>query len=156
MAVSVLLQYDNTMKVHCLTQFSERDIHRFWSYVGLPDSNGCMNWLGSRFKDKRGKPRYGCFSTANHPALAHRVAYVLANGEIPDDLTIDHICENLACEAPDHLQLLTNTQNALKGTCEDETGERCVKGHNDWSIRARQRVCRECYREYRLTWRRNG
>lgn len=128
-------------------------MRRFWKFATLPDANGCMNWTGARFRDKRGRPRYGMFSMPGHaPAGAHRVAYVLANGYIPGDMTVDHICENLRCVAPDHLQLLTAVQNALRGTTTDETGERCVKGHNDWSIRSRQRVCKACYREYKRSW----
>lgn len=151
----VIVRYAGLMRVYNADQFSERDLRRFWSYVSLPDANGCMNWTGGRFKGRGGRLRYGCFGmpkACGGPAGAHRVSYVLANGSIPGDLTVDHICENLACVAPGHLRLLTQVQNALRGMTADESGERCAKGHNDWSIRSRQRVCRECYREYVKIW----
>src|SRR5579859_4111653 len=116
------------MRVHDAAQFTEADVRRFWGYVALPNDNGCMIWRGARFKGKNGRLRYGCFGMPARfrgPASAHRVSYVLANGNIPGDLTVDHLCENTACVAPDHLRLLTMKANAVRGTCEDETGIRC-------------------------------
>lgn len=72
---------------------------RFWSKVdrsGGPDA--CWPWIASR--QPRGAGQVGVGSTA---MLAHRVAYLLARGELPDALMISHACGVLACVNPAHL-----------------------------------------------------
>jgi hypothetical protein len=49
------------------------------------------------------------------PDLAHRVAYRLTVGEIPDGLTVDHLCRNRMCVNPDHMELVTLAENGRRG-----------------------------------------
>jgi len=53
-------------------------------------------------KERRGKAQIW---------LAHRAAWTFHNGPIPDGMVIDHKCFNHACVNPEHLRLLTRTQN---------------------------------------------
>jgi hypothetical protein len=77
---------------------------RFWEKVRRTGA-GCWPWTGAM------RPNgYGSISVMGSPkrwAAAHRVAYVMARGPIPDGLTINHLCRNKACVNPAHLDLVT-------------------------------------------------
>jgi len=66
----------------------------------------CWVWTASTDTDGYGKVRIN-----NKMVRAHRVAYELAYGPIPEGLIIDHRCHNPACVRPDHLRLATSKQN---------------------------------------------
>lgn len=80
---------------------------RFWSKVdksGGPDA--CWPWLAY----KVGK--YGRMTTTKgHTEYAHRLAYMLERGEIPDGLCVCHHCDNPPCCNPAHFFLGTNADN---------------------------------------------
>lgn len=42
---------------------------------------------------------------------AHRVAWELANGPIPDGLEVDHLCRVRHCVNPEHLEPVTRAEN---------------------------------------------
>lgn len=46
--------------------------------------------------------------------LAHRRAYELLVGPIPDGLTIDHLCRTKACVNPLHLEPVTGAENTRR------------------------------------------
>lgn len=85
---------------------------RFWDHVDLSDPDRC--WIWKRKPNAKGygqlrNPRTGRTTTA------HRYAYELVVGPIPDGLTIDHLCRVRACVRPDHLEPVTNRENLLRG-----------------------------------------
>ncbi len=68
-------------------------------------SDGCWQWMGST------REGYGQIRVGDRVMRAHRVAYELAHGVIPNDVMLDHQCRNRACVRPDHLVQATNKTN---------------------------------------------
>jgi len=95
----------------------------FWSHVdqsGGPDA--CWPWTGSR-------KRYGVLARPTPYGLkhaqAHRVAWELTNGPIPDGLYALHHCDNPPCCNPAHLFLGTQKDNMQDCKAKGRTGPRC-------------------------------
>lgn len=70
------------------------------------DPNGCCVWTGKR--DLHG---YGLMYYAGSNRHAHRAAYMMAHGPIPDGLVVRHRCDNPSCVRLDHLELGTHADN---------------------------------------------
>lgn len=126
---------------------------RFWPKVDKSDPGGCWLWTAAK-----GKGGYGNFGvTPRKTAYAHRFAYELMVGAIPEGLQLDHLCRNKACVNPAHLEPVTCKENLERGVNVGAAGARlqrekthCAHGHeftpeNTHRYRG-QRVCRECSR----------
>lgn len=79
---------------------------RFSAQVAPPDARGCRLWLTSQHDRE-----YGRFMLDGKRDIAHRVAWILANGPIPDGLHVLHNCDVPRCVEVAHLRLGTNAEN---------------------------------------------
>lgn len=77
----------------------------FWSQ--LDKSSDCWVWIGKSFRGG-----YGRVSYCSKATDAHRVAYMLTNGEIPKGRLVLHSCDNPPCCNPNHLRLGNHKDNA--------------------------------------------
>lgn len=115
--------------------------------TSTPPGSTC--WIWSHHVDKYG---YGRVYFRTQGALAHRAAYELKHGPIPDGMTVDHLCFTTACINPDHLRLLTRLENQKNQRCARWT--HCSNGHEFTSENTYdrsestggQRQCRACNR----------
>ncbi len=83
---------------------------RFWARVRRSGPLECWEWTGAHAPQGYGQIRaYG--KTQN----AHRIAWEIVRGEIPDGLQIDHLCRNRGCVNPAHLEPVTQRENILRG-----------------------------------------
>ena len=80
---------------------------RFWAKVNK--SEGCWEWIG--FRDRKGYGKFYGWPEMAGQQIAHRIAYSLLVGPIPDGVLVDHKCHNTSCVNPDHLQLVDNKRN---------------------------------------------
>lgn len=78
---------------------------RFLSKVDK-QQDGCWKWKGN--KDRDG---YGLFWCLDNNRRAHRVAYEMWKGVIPQSLVVRHMCFSMDCVNPDHLQVGTQQDN---------------------------------------------
>lgn len=118
---------------------------RFWSKV--LKSDGCWEWQAARLS-----AGYGSFSVdgVRHPA--HRIAWQLVVGPIAPGLHIDHLCRNIICVNPAHLEPVTPRENTHRGVGPSAQNARktsCNQGHpfdeaNTYVSGDGKRACRQC------------
>lgn len=89
-------------------------LERFNENYSICKDTGCWDWTG-------------CFAVSGYGRMmfnyqnyrAHRLSYILHNGEIPDEMIICHKCDNKKCVNPEHLFI---------GTILDNVKDRVQKG----------------------------
>lgn len=79
---------------------------RFAARVDRRGSDECWLWIGRKTANG-----YGTFTIGRRQYGAHRVAWSLANGDIPAGMQVHHGCDTPLCVNPAHLWLGTQKAN---------------------------------------------
>lgn len=148
---------------------------RFWPKVDRSSGpDACWNWIACLRKDGYGQIGNVGTGTGGVKRLivegmprvprAHRVAYELVRGPIPDGLTIDHLCRNRGCVNPYHLEAVTGSVNTLRGTAPSALNAaktHCYQGHEFTDANTRietngSRTCKTCRNAYMRDWKKRN
>ncbi len=110
--------------------------NKFWAKV--QKSDGCWVWQGCIVR------RYGVLGHDGKQVKAHRVAWGLTNGPIPNGLSVLHKCDNPPCVRPDHLFLGTQLDNMRDCSAKGRSG---IRGMNGTGLRDKE----HCFRGHLLS-----
>ena len=134
--------------------------------------SGC--WVMPTSRDHNGYVRFRLsIEGRKRETGSHRASWLAYRGDIPrDDLQIDHLCRVRHCCNPDHLELVTNRENAIRSVAAIGPAGRgkrpatappskCGRGHDMAGENLRThslkngktvRVCRDCQRMRAAAW----
>jgi hypothetical protein len=84
---------------------------------------------------------------------AHRVAYELYVGPIPEGLTIDHLCRVRTCVNPLHLEPVTLAENIKRGFVAVPRRKPFCHCGEPYSVNAKRQYCGKCAVRYRREYR---
>jgi hypothetical protein len=121
-----------------------------------PEPNsGCWLWVGGLTRNGYGS---FCLYDAGRQTTsrAHRFAYELLVGPIPDGLQLDHLCRVRSCVNSRHMEPVTSRENSLRGVglaAQNIVKTHCPRGHQyDMELKGR-RWCSVCRRAGRNIYR---
>ncbi len=81
----------------------------YWRSEERGHTTPCWIWIGGLNQDG-----YGCINRDGYTS-AHRYSWFRRHGPIPAALEIDHLCRVRCCVNPDHMELVTRSENVLRG-----------------------------------------
>lgn len=124
----------------------------FWDKVHHEPNTGCWLWVGHT--NPKGYGQHS-FNGCSVPAYRHSLA--IEGRGIPKGMQVDHLCRTPRCVNPDHLEVVTaseNTRRAREYAMRNDDN-RCKHGHRFDYTRIladgrRRRVCRTCNRRHHL------
>lgn len=136
---------------------------RFWPKVDERGPGECWPWTAAT--DGHG---YGQITIDYKRKKAHRVAYELTVGPIPDGMSLDHLCRHPECVNPAHLEPVHHAENVRRGASGIKAMARaalqthCKHGHEFTPENTRiasvdgyeRRVCRACQRQWQKEFQR--
>lgn len=108
-------------------------------FIVMPDY-GCWNWIAGKTQDGYGRFRVGPKSVM----MAHRYAWELQRGKVPEGMQVLHKCDNPSCVNPEHLFL---------GTQNDNIQDMVSKGRQRGVVSEKQHLAKlDWIKAYEIKW----
>lgn len=85
----------------------------FWE--GHEWHDQCVNWPGRTHRTGYGVATFCSRSKDRVEIQSHRLAYLFGKGDVPNNMVVNHMCNNKACCNPAHLEALGRSHNAALG-----------------------------------------
>ena len=131
----------------------------FWGYVdshgpvpeSRPDLGECWLWKHTTRRGYGLSTGLGIHRTGKQEP-AHRVAWKIEIGPIPEGLTLDHLCRVTMCVRPAHMEPVPSGVNAMRGdgpSAQNARKTHCKRGHQNWALGSGGRYCRTCVNDQR-------
>lgn len=79
---------------------------RFWAKVDIRDDNECWEWSASLLPNG-----YGQFAQTT----AHRFSMIASGYAVSSSDVVDHLCRNRKCVNPSHLEVVSQSENVVRG-----------------------------------------
>lgn len=120
----------------------------FLAKIDRTNPNECWVWPGAR-----NTGGYGVVKYRGRSRVAHKLAYEMLVGPVPDGLVLDHLCRVRECVNPAHLEPVTQQENVLRGpgtwAFRNRSKSHCINGHefageNLYTSPEGYRQCKTC------------
>lgn len=131
---------------------------RFFRWAYPEPNSGCWLWSGTCSPGGYAQITHTSPHTGKKAKWAHRLAYEIFKGPIPEDSEIDHRCRVRCCVNPDHLEAVSKRENIHRSMGFAGLNVRkthCKRGHefipenvyiHHWRNKT-MRICLVCARE---------
>lgn len=117
----------------------------------IAEIKGCWIWQGETANNGYGRTSIRVSSGKWKRESAHRASYEAFVGEIPKGLVIDHLCRNILCVNPEHLEPVTQRENSFRAPNYVGNRTHCPSGHeytlDNTTLSSGRRKCRTCHRK---------
>lgn len=108
---------------------------KFWQSVAITaDPSQCWLWLL-----RKNNCGYGQVNRDGRTQSAHRMAWILTHGSIPQDKCVMHLCDNRLCVNPSHLQLGSLQENIV----DRDNKHRTAKGRQSGQAKLTESIVQE-------------
>lgn len=130
----------------------------------ITQSGDCWQWTATL--TEKGYARFARRNSNGKRIRSHRFAYEYYVADIPEGLTLDHLCRNKSCVNPWHLEPVPNSVNVARRYDPNVTQVRdwengtCTNGHNLSVVGYYKKIrngrlspeCRGCRKEQRMRY----
>ena len=126
------------------------ELARLRRHITIDQKTQCWLWGGATTQNGYGKWAKG---SGHKERVIHRITFEhYKDQQIPQGMQADHLCRTRNCCNPDHIEIVTPSENTMRQDHAERRKTECPNGHTYDETNTRRtsngkRVCRACDRE---------